>query len=361
MRLLHIIADGNPGGGTTHVLHLLRYLKHIHAVALLTQTTSYLHQEAQSLGLLAFGIDFFRHRLNPTLPWRVHRIITQFRPDLLHVHGGRAGLWSALAMTELPMLYTVHGFHLLHKSPLMRRLAIVSERVVIRRASRTIFVSHHDAQIAQEYRLLGPRQQSAVIYNGIDLSTRPLTAPHSAPTHLGFIGRLEYQKDPGLFVEMMSYLPGYTATMVGGGALAAEVAADITRRGLETRVRLLGPLTHRDTLDVLPSLSALVMTSRWEGLPLVPLEAMWYGIPVVALDVGGLSEIIEDGRHGRLLQSRSAADLAQAVRTVTAEHTVRERIIQQARTRVQTLFSVDTMAASLQQVYETVVTEARSR
>ncbi len=361
MRVLHIIADGNPGGGTTHVLHVLDSLTHTYTCGVITQSDSYLLREVQARGIQAIGVDFFRHRLNPTLPRQLRSLITQCAPQLIHIHGGRAGLWTTLAATGLPTIYTVHGFHFLHKSPLMRRLAIVSERVVIRRASRTIFVSHHDAQIAQAYRLLGPRQQSAVIYNGIELPTLPRSIPSPPAGHLGFIGRLEYQKDPGLFVEMMSHLPGYTATMIGGGALAAAVAADIARRGLEARVRLLGPLTHRDTLDVLPSLSALVMTSRWEGLPLVPLEAMWYGIPVVALDVGGLSEIIEDGRHGRLLQSRSAADLAQAVRSVTAEHTVRERIIQQARTRVQTLFSVDTMAASLQQVYETVVTEARRR
>jgi glycosyltransferase involved in cell wall biosynthesis len=242
----------------------------------------------------------------------------------------------------------------------MRRLASAAERFIIRRATRTIFVSHYDARTAQTCRFAGPRQKTAVIYNGIALSALPIPALSSAK-HIGFIGRLEYQKDPMLFVEVMAQLPDYTAIMVGGGAMEATVRAEIQRRGVMDRVQMLGTLSQDDTLQVLPRLSAIVMTSRWEGLPLVPLEAMWYGVPVVAVEVGGVSEIIEHGMHGMLVQSRSASALAQAVRTVTEEWAVREPIIQQARARVQSLFGVDQMAASLRQVYEEVALEARSR
>jgi glycosyltransferase involved in cell wall biosynthesis len=96
------------------------------------------------------------------------------------------------------------------------------------------------------------------------------------------------------------------------------------------------------------------MTSRWEGLPLLPLEAMWSGVPVVATNVGGLSEIIENEKSGLLINSRSADDLALAVMRLTDDLALRESIVDNARRRVQTLFSEARMLSEIDKTYQEV-------
>jgi glycosyltransferase involved in cell wall biosynthesis len=355
MRVMEIVADGSPGGGTTHVLQILRGLSKTCAFGLVTQSDSYLYREAQRIGIPCFGLNFFSSRLDLRIPLRLRRIVADFGPQLIHVHGGRAGFFDALASTGKPTTYTAHGFHFVHKNPLMRWLAVRAERMVIRHAHHTIFVSHHDAHLAKVHGLLPKDSERTVTYPGIALRNIPRACPISA-THIGFIGRLEYQKDPLLFLEVIKRLPGYTATIVGGGALGREVKVEIERCGLSAGVRVLGSLSHPQTLQTLTSLSALVMTSRWEGLPIVLLEAMWSGVPVVAIDVGGIAEVIEPGESGLLVNGRSADELARAVVDVTENLTLRKRIIKNARARVSSLFSEESMLSNTQKMYEEILT-----
>jgi glycosyltransferase involved in cell wall biosynthesis len=214
-----------------------------------------------------------------------------------------------------------------------------------------IFVSSYDLQVAKKYNLLQNGARKSLIRCGISLSRIPRAAP-SDSRHVGFIGRLENQKDPLLVLEVFARLPDYALTLVGGGQLEPQVRERINLRGL--KVQMLGSLSHDRTLDVLSTLGVLVMTSRWEGLPIIALEAMGAGVPVVATRVGGLSEIIEDGRSGLLVRSRSPEDIAAAVRRLTGDEDLRASIIKNARDRVEALFSEARMLAKLQKVYDEV-------
>jgi glycosyltransferase involved in cell wall biosynthesis len=252
-------------------------------------------------------------------------------------------------------VYTVHGYHFLHKAPPpVRWLALKAERVASRRADRVIFVSNHDAKIARAYSLLPDPKRGVVIYNGIPLEGIPRARP-SGIKHIGFIGRLEHQKDPLLFLDVLERLPGCSATIVGGGALEDEVRAEVENRSL-SEVRVMGALSHHATLEELSKLHAMVATARWEGLPHSPLEAMWAGVPVVATNVGGLGEIIESGRCGLLVDGRSADDLAQAIVRVTEDASLRERVIKNARARVYAMFSEERMLSQVHDVYQQLVT-----
>lgn len=353
MRVLEVVADGNPGGGTTHVLQILRGLQQNCSMGLVTQRDSYLSNETRSLGIPTFGVDFFRSRLDLRVPFRLRRIVREFGAQVVHVHGGRAGYFYSLAPVKVPFIYSVHGYHFLHKSSPMRRLALSAERLAARRAQRVIFESEYDSRVARTYGILRNSTKSTIIPNSIPLSEVP-TSQSEQPRHIGFVSRLEYQKDPILFLEVLEQLPGYTATIAGGGALEKEVGEELQRRGLSGSVEMLGTLTHAETLSVLPGLGVVVMTSRWEGLPNLPLEAMWTGVPVVATDVGALREIIVDEESGLLVDSRSPDDIARAVRRVTEDTALRERLVKNARDRVRSMFSEERMLAEIREIYRRV-------
>jgi glycosyltransferase involved in cell wall biosynthesis len=352
IRVLQIVADGSPGGGTTHVLQILRGLRDRCSLGLVTQRDSYMFGEARGLGIPSFGVDFFRGRLDPRVPLRLRRITKEYGAQVVHLHGGRAAFFYALASADAPAVYSVHGYHFLPKQPTWRWFAMRAERLAARRAQGLIFVSFHDAQVAKAYGILCASTQSHVIHNGIPLTETTAPASDSVES-IGFIGRLETQKDPLLFLDVVGRLPGYSATIVGGGTLESAVRARIQRGGLSD-VRMLGALSHQDTLEVLSTLGVVVMTSRWEGMPILPLEAMWAGVPVVATNVGALDEVIEDGKSGLLVDSRSPDDLAEAVRRVTSDPALRERIVTEGRARVRSRFSEERMLSRIFEVYRRV-------
>ncbi|MEX0830731.1 MAG: glycosyltransferase [Nitrospirales bacterium] len=351
MRVLEIVADGSPGGGTTHVLQILKGLHDFASFELVAQAGSHLLQQAQELGVSCHGLDFFHSRLNPIIPIQLRRICSSIQPHVVHIHGGRAGFFYSMAYKDLPTLYTVHGFHFLHKPLVLRWLALQVERFIFHRARRIIFVSQHDVALARNLGLLQKGKPHELIYNGIAFHDIP-PSDCLRLRHIGFIGRLEPQKDPILFLDTLGQLPEYSATIVGTGSLNALVRKEIRRRGLTKRVRMLGALSQSETLKVISMLSVVVLSSRWEGLPLTALESMRMGVPVVGMNVSGMSEIIENGKDGVLINQRSGESLANGVKRVTEDFSLRASIIQNARSKIKEKFSEEQMLRSLRRVYQ---------
>lgn len=351
MRVLQLVASGDIGGGTNHVWQILRGLREVCSLSLITQSESFLYRKAVESGLPCIGVDFFSGRLDPRVPVRLRRALAELKPQVVHVHGGRAAFFWALAGSALPSIYTVHGFHFVHKPALIRLFAIAAERLALRRASHVVFVSRYDQELALTSRLIPTWKSSSLIHNGIPCLRQEAPAQPGAGL-IGFVGRLEVQKDPLLFLACMQELPEYRAVIIGAGASEEEVRREIERLGLSGRVTMRGALSHEATMNAMRELQVLVMTSRWEGLPLIALEAMWRGIPVVATDVGGMSEIIESGRSGILVQERTALALAAAVRGVSEDSSLRAELVQEASGRVERLFSEQAMLSRLRTLYE---------
>jgi glycosyltransferase involved in cell wall biosynthesis len=354
MRITHAVADGNPGGATSLVLDLIeRQLQVRNAeVSLLTQPDSYALDCARRLGAGAAGLDFFRHPLDPRLHRDVGRALRNLPSDVLHVHGSRAGFCVAARRERpAPCVYTVHGYHFLHRPPWQRRLGTLAERATGRRADAVAFVCEHDRQLAARWGLVPRRKTARVIWNGIPLARVP--AAHDAPPRsVGFCARLTRQKDPLLALEVAALLApkGFRFTFIGGGELEAEIRRRRDALHLQDCVHLLGAVSRERALDALGRVQIVLLTSRWEGLPITLIEAMQMGIPVVAARVSGIPELVEHGRSGLLVDGRGAADFSAAVERLAAEDDLRRRLVQAARERVQQ-FDLATTEARYWELY----------
>ena len=348
MRVLQVIADGAPGGGSTHLLQVLSSLTAEFEFVLATQPASYLMDESLRLGVRTFGVDLFEPSSMVRANRLLDRVIDDVAPDLIHVHGGRAAFFCSMVGGNTPCIYTVHGYHFLHGNVLLRKLRVEIERRVSRRYDTVVFVSNHDQLSARKYGLLSSGQRSVVIHNGIALVGGKMNAPPHR--RMGFVGRLEHPKDPLLFMAVASRLRDHAAVVVGDGTLSSRVRAE-RDIGHMTHVELLGEKSHERVQELLRGLSVLVITSRWEGLPLIALEAMAAGVPVVATKVGGLPEVIEDGKSGLLVDSRDPKVIAAAVRRVLDDDRLRESIISSGRERVRELFSEQRMISQLSALY----------
>lgn len=349
MKILHIIADGSVGGGATHVLQLLTRTHKMFECGLVTQQNSHLATQASRLRVPVFELGFSGSRFKPLLPLRLSAILSEFAPDVVHVHGGRAGFFLSLVRNGRPVVYTLHGLHCAHKQWPMRILGACAERLVMQRANHVIFVADYDRRQTTDLRLLPKDRKHSVIYNGI----HPEEIPHRKEPRwdLAFVGRLTTPKDPLLFLSVIALLPTYSGVIVGAGNLEQEVRATIKKRNLDRRVEMKGALSREDTLAVLAQTRVLVMTSRWEALPIVALEAMAAGVPVVAPSVGGLPEILSGGNGGLLVQ-RTPRDIANGVIRILKDPDLAAQLTEAGRKRLHENFTEEVMFKKLLEVYE---------
>ena len=339
MILLQAVADGRLGGGTTHVLQLIEALTATGEVHLVSQPGSPALAEAARLGAVTHGLDFFRARLDPGTWLGLRALLRRLRPALVHAHGARAGL--PLAALARPLLYSVHGYHFVGKQGPLRRLALAAERFCAARADLTLFVCQHDRGLAEQAGILRRCRRHRVVPNGIDLAGLPPARGTPDGRTLGFLGRLEAVKNPLLALEVLAALrdDGHRLVVIGDGPLMGALRERAAALGLADRVELAGSLARPAALERLAGLDVLLVPSLWEGMPLAPLEAMAIGVPVIASRVGGLPEIIADGRTGVLIDGHDPRRYADAVRRLTDDAAWRAGIVACARADVAARFS----------------------
>ncbi len=346
MKILQIVCDGRPGGGTNHVLQILTGLRCEYECSLLTQQDSYLADRAADADVRVETGDFFRGRLDRSAMRRIQQVVLAEQPDLIHCHGGRAAFFRSFVKSDVPTIYTVHGFHFARKRPAARAMGWMAERRSIRKCDHVVFVADFDRELAETAHLLPAGKANTVIHNGI---AAPQPTAVGDRLGVGFVGRMVFQKHPELFVEMMEHLPAVDAVIVGGGELEPAVRREIESRGLSHRVKMLGEADHASALNHLSRLDVLVMTPRWEGLPLLPLEAMHMGVPVVSTAVGGVPEVVRHDETGLLADS--AVELAAATRRFLEDDQLRTRITARAKEVASTEFAQQTMLDALEAIY----------
>lgn len=316
--ILLIVADGELGGGTTIVRSLASELLvdgwQVHVA---TQQDSPLQRDLISDGIVVHPFDFFVGvGKSIRLQHRFRRLQSELNPSIVHSHGSRA-LWMAATMHRTTSrVHTVHGHHLLKRKTLARLSGQILERFGQRHVDTTIFVSTQDLELAKRHRLTG-RTQSLVIRNGVAIPT-PLRQPSprgNTRYRVAVISRLEYQKDPLLAVSVAAELgTDFEFLFIGDGSLRSETESLVRELGLDQQVQLLGSVNREDALAELSGSDVLLLTSRWEGLPLAPMEAMHLGVPVVGPDQPAMRELISNGVSGVLVPTREAQAFAAAVR-----------------------------------------------
>jgi glycosyltransferase involved in cell wall biosynthesis len=288
--VLLIVADGQLGGGTTMVHSIAKELVtagwRVHVA---TDSAGPSQDQLRRIGATVHSVAFFDKKRLITNLFRLRCIYRKAAPTLIHSHGSRA-LWTSLAIgRKQKTLHTVHGYHFLHRGRYERLIGGFLERFANYRVTTTVFVSKQDQQLAKKYRLTSNRMQTKVILNGVDVETlcsctdSNVKSDTTQRSKVVFVGRLEFQKDPLLAIKVLRWLPSdMDLTIVGDGALFGAVADAVVNEELTARVQLVGALTREETLARVAECDVLLLTSRWEGLPLTPMEAMHLGVPVVA-------------------------------------------------------------------------------
>jgi len=204
-------------------------------------------------------------------------------------------------------------------------------RLLVRAADAVAACSAEAAAYAMR---VGRARRVAVVPNGYDPAEfRPGPPfPHPRPYVLG-LGRLEAQKGFDLLIEALARpaAPALDLVLAGDGAARPQLEELARARALAARVRFLGATDRPTTLALLRSAVAVACPSRFEGLPLVCLEALAAGRPVVATAVNGIPEVIREGETGFLVPPEDPAALAAALARVVAAPDAAARLAARGR------------------------------
>src|SRR5262245_43241444 len=175
------------------------------------------------------------------------------------------------------------------------------------------------ASLASEFERLGiPASKIRVSdYGFVPLAPgRPRRA--SRPLRIGYVGTLVWHKGVHLLLDAVRDLPadGYELKIFGDTEVFPEYAAALRERADGLPVRFMGRFSRDAVADVYAQIDVLVVPSLWlENSPLVIHEAFMAGVPVVGARIGGIPNLVSDGRGGLLFDPASAAALADALRT----------------------------------------------
>lgn len=287
--------------------------------------------------------------------WRLNALIKKLKPDLINSHLLKANWVGRIIgrINNIPVISTIHTtatFLKLHKILIEKLTAPLATVNVC--CSKSVCMDHSN-RIRYPYKFY--------IYNGVRLTKKPLPISIN-PFNMTTFSRINV-KEKALceLVKAVNILKKrglyFTVDIYGEGKDTDIIKQHIEKHDVKTLIHLKG-LTMNPH-DILPNYSVFVLPSKFEGLPLAVLEAIEAGLVVVASNVGGIPEIIEDGKIGFLIDGYSPENIAKTLLRVVDRENDLPGIALQARRKLETQFNLEQSILHWKNLY-TFLLESKS-
>ena len=226
--------------------------------------------------------------------------------NILHGHSSKAGALVRLLPTSIPgtRIYTPHAFRTMDPElrPGLNLFFGLAERLLSLRCDRIITGSKQEFCAGLSLGI--PKNKMSVVINGIEPPILPTRSEvranlglHEKDLVIGFVGRLEQQKAPERAIRALYALTNKQSKLViiGAGSMEKTLQSLADELNLHARVLFVG---QRDGQTTMPAFDLLIVTSRYESMGYVFLEANAANLPIVASPVGISREVILEGKTG---------------------------------------------------------------
>lgn len=317
-----------------------------------------------------------RYSIDPVGDFRtalhVRRLVRGFRPDVILCHGSKPGFIGRMVgricgvpcvyrQASMPFLRRIQG----RKAPVYWTLELVARSF----RGRMVALSHYARRTTIRLGVSHPDLIS-VILTGIDTGRFRATGRRDEMRRkfgldpdrpvVGWIGRLEPQKAPGDYCKTLETLcqrhPDAQFLLAGEGRLAPEVDRALASGPLKGRVVRLP--WQSDPREVFEASDIFALSSLWEGLPIVLLEAMAMGCVPVVTDVDGCSEVIEPGKNGFLVPAAQPDRMADAISALLSDPDRLPALSAAARARIETAFDQGRMIREWEELFASMAGRA---
>jgi glycosyltransferase involved in cell wall biosynthesis len=351
LRILFLLTSLAYGGAETQVVRLAIRLKLRGwevAVASLMPPKAYV-EDLEAAGIPVFSLGIRRKLPDPRPVLRLVQIIRKWRPDIVHSHMVHANLLARIVRFLAPIPVLICSARSIDEGSRFREILY---RLTDSLCDLTTQVSHAGLE---RYVRVGavPRHKIRYIPNGVDTERfKPnLEDRLKFRKELGVdgfvwlaVGRFDPPKDyPSMLQAFARVVHKHSNTILliaGDGPLRKTMENLARELGIEKRTKFLG--IRQDIPQLMNAADAYVMSSSWEGMPNVLLEASATGLPIVATDVGGNREIVLDGVTGFLVPPRNPEALARTMlRIMDLSDEERKEMGKRARKHIEVKFNLD--------------------
>jgi glycosyltransferase involved in cell wall biosynthesis len=374
----HVVTKLELGGAQQNTLFTVSHLAAARfRPILIAGEPGLLDEEARRLA----GVEFYQipSLARPINLWKDLRalisltlLLLRLKPSIVHTHSSKAGILGRVAakLAGVPIIiHSVHGYGFTPEQPsVLRWVLIAAERCVGRFTTRFFAVSEANRKLGVELGLF-PAERCSLVRSGIDLDAfrrasvdreakrRELGLSAERPV-IGMVAPMKPQKAPLDFVRMAALVcrvrPDVQFLFAGDGELRRAMEAEVARMSLGQVVHLVG--WRRDIAEIMRCLDVFVLTSLWEGLPRVYLEALASGVPVVGTRVDGAVEVVAEGVNGYLVEPGDMRAMAEKVLCLLANPDERRRMGAQGQ-RLPAEFDIRSMVRQQEREYERLLAD----
>jgi glycosyltransferase involved in cell wall biosynthesis len=240
----------------------------------------------------------------------LRRIVRRSAPDIVHLHGSKAGLVGRVACQGLKckVVYTPHAYFYLAKQGVARQVLMLAERV-LDRLSRSTTLGTSPAEQRRAIEDIGcPPSRVEYILNAVD--AEPLYKRSATQVHAGvvMVAGVSPQKNISMYLDVVRHLrnttdvPCYLIGVSHDESDWIQLLHMLKAAGLtEDDLHVIEWLPRSHMLELLAGAAVVVSTSRYESFASVLAEANGLGVPVVGTDVDGVRDVIRHGKNGYLV------------------------------------------------------------
>ena len=360
-RVIHFVTGGGSGATKVALDLACGHLRTGHYAPLLVlrrkkaSLPATMQAQIDAAGLRTAWVD---SGWKPTTRRQLAAVIADFKPQVFVAHGNSEHIWGRQAALAAHMPVVLHVEQNCERYPLWRYSSI---RALAARTTATVCVSQGVAEHVLQLGFESPRLE--VINNGIDASRYAAGAPPFAQRSPDIVmaARFARQKDQPTLIRAAKRLvdQGWTGRLLlcGDGKTSHRRACEslAASLGIADRVEFLGRVGN--LRELLHRCRVAVLSTHYEGLPLVLIEYMAAGCAAVASDAPGVQDVIEPGVNGWRFPCGDDAALATTLQAVLAGGPAIETIVARGQADAPARFSVDRMISR----YEALFAELISR
>ena len=249
---------------------------------------------------------------------RIIKEIDSFKPDIVISHSSKAGIIARISCNKrrIPNLFTVHGWSFENGTPALQYLFGYTIENLMKGISDKYFcVSEHTGTFGQSK--IGIDKNKMLVCPNIH-ERKVLQSPdnniyHNVLMVAGFRKQKDHPTAIKAFNKIVNFFnrKDFRLTLIGDGPERKHIINLVEQYNLGEFVTLAGETTEID--KYYKSCDIVILPTHYEGLPIALIEAMQYAKPIIATNVGGVSEIVQDGFNGSLIEENDFNTLADQI------------------------------------------------